>query len=69
MGTVYKFKRALPKNHKQFQSYTPRSVDALGNKKRRGLRLRDWQASVAAWLALLLAAVGIWAAGTSLGGR
>lgn len=68
MGTVHRFKRPL-KNHTQFQGYAPRPINGLGDKKRRRLRLRDWQASVAAWLALLLVAVGIWAAGTLLGGR
>lgn len=68
MGTVHKFKRP-PKNQKQFQGYTPRPIEGLSDKKRRRLKLRDWQASVVAWLALLLVAVGIWAVGTLLGGR
>ncbi|MEO5587002.1 MAG: hypothetical protein ABIQ81_04850 [Novosphingobium sp.] len=68
MGTVQKFKRP-PKNHMQFQGYTPRRINGLGDKKRRLFRLRDWQASVAAWLALLMVTVGIWAEGNLLGGR
>lgn len=68
MGIVHKFQRRS-KTYMQFQGYTPRAINRLGGKKRRQLRLRDWQASVAAWLALLLVAVGILAAGTSLGER
>ena len=67
MGTVHKFKRP-PKNQKQFQGYKPRPLQSPGGEKPQRLKLRGWQASAVAWLALLLVAVGIWAAGALLGG-
>lgn len=63
MGTVHKFKRP-PKNQQQFKGYRPQGVPA-GKSPR--WRLRDWQRSAIAWLALVLLAVGIWAIGALLG--
>lgn len=63
MGTVHKFKRP-PKNQQQFKGYRPQASPA-GKSPR--WRLRDWQRSVIAWLALVLLAVAIWAVGALIG--
>ena len=64
MGTIHKFKRP-PKNQKQFEPDPPQRP---GARKPMRLRLTGWQASAAAWLGLLLIAVGLWAGGALLGG-
>jgi hypothetical protein len=59
------FKRS-PNGDKQFQGYTSHLLQGPGGGEPRRLKLRGWQIR-AAWLALLLLAVGIWAAGALLG--
>lgn len=61
MGTVHKFKRP-PKNQQQFRGHRPDLSKNPGGRK-----LRDWQRSVIAWLALVLFAAGLWAIGAMIG--
>lgn len=66
MGSVHKFKRP-PKNEQQFRGYRPQPPQGPRGGKPGRWRLRDWQKSVLAWLALLLVAVLVWGVGKLFG--
>ena len=65
MGSVHKFKRP-PRNKQQFKGYRPNLPGGPPGRPPRRWRLRDWQKSVVAWAALVLAATAFWAIGRLL---
>jgi hypothetical protein len=66
MGSVHKFKRP-PRNEQQFRGYRPGLPEGQGRGKPPRWRLRDWQKTILAWAALVLAAGAVWLIGRIFG--